>query len=154
MNHIKSDKDSSSSCSSGLRAFGPEKRIKKRSDFLEVQSNGRKWRSGNFLVSVLKTKSSPDHSLARIGITITTKVDKRAVRRNRLKRRIREIFRILYDRLNFEKSDTGDSHTRLDIVIIALNGSVDLSYKEIRDQIYFCFRRLQLISSAKKRNQE
>lgn len=119
----------------GRQSFGPEKRVKKRSDFVHIQTKGRKWKTNDFLVSVIKK----DSGSARLGITVTTKVDKRAVRRNNLKRRLREVFRKLYP---FIKEP-------FDIVVIAHQGAVLIDYSEIKRQFNYALRRLQVLEDKK-----
>lgn len=60
-------------------------RLLKRSDFLSAAEKGRKWVSKTVIVLTL-----PNHlSTIRVGLTVTKKLDKRAVARNRMKRRLR-----------------------------------------------------------------
>ena len=60
----------------------------RRADFLRVGRRGRKLTSRYFLVLV---NSRPDDGGPRLGITVTRRVGK-AVRRNRIKRLVREWF--------------------------------------------------------------
>ena len=62
-------------------------KIKKRSDFLKIQGGGRKWVSHGL---VIQTKPNED-GVQRIGFTVSKKVDKSAVKRNRIKRRLRAV---------------------------------------------------------------
>jgi ribonuclease P protein component len=107
-------------------SLGPLHRIKKRKDFIRIQKSGTKYRSKHFLVAVSPRIPSTDKVIeSRIGITITTKVDKRAVKRNLVKRRVRELFRTHRAKI-----------TRpVDIVVIAFNGATELTfydtYKEL-----------------------
>lgn len=66
---------------------------------------------------------------SKIGITVTTKLSKRANVRNLLKRRIREIFRknIVPPGFNF--------------VVIALNGAIELEYDQIEEELCFLLRK-------------
>jgi ribonuclease P protein component len=68
--------------------FPKDARIRKRRDFLSVQSSGRKFHTRCFLAIVLPT--SGDHG--RVGITVSKKVGN-AVKRNRIKRLVREYAR-------------------------------------------------------------
>lgn len=75
-------------------SFGPAKRIKKRSSFLKVQGRGRKFKTKSLLLCFLRAEEGVEDTVAvnRLrGITVTTKVHKRAVRRNRTKRIIGNI---------------------------------------------------------------
>lgn len=62
-------------------------RLKKRSDFLCVQSKGRKWVSQSFILQVREN----DLEELRVGFTVTKRTDKSAVKRNRIKRRMRAV---------------------------------------------------------------
>jgi ribonuclease P protein component len=66
--------------------FSREGRLRKRSDFIAVQSTGRKVHTKYFLVLVAK------QGTGRVGITVTKKTGN-AVTRNRLKRLVREFVR-------------------------------------------------------------
>lgn len=59
--------------------------IKKRVDFLKIQSKGQKWVSHGLIVQTAPNEDG----LKRIGFTVSKKVDKSAVKRNRIKRRLR-----------------------------------------------------------------
>jgi len=73
---------------SGPARFPKHARLRKRSDFLRVQRNGRRHHTDHFVVlSVLNTGPT-----SRIGITVSTRVGN-AVVRNRVKRMVREILR-------------------------------------------------------------
>lgn len=112
--------------------FGPEYRLKSRKDFLQVQSEGAKERSYNFLLCALPNTSS---KFPRLGVTVTTKVNKRANQRNRVKRQVREFFRTR--KIYFTSN--------LDIVVIALNGACELTNPEIRKQLNFLFKKAGIL---------
>jgi len=86
-----------------------------------VQEQGLKLYSKHFLLIALG--SAAENS--RVGITITTKVDKRATERNRLKRRIREIFRL----------NSKNLKENFDIVVIARKNAVTCDYPQIEREI-------------------
>jgi ribonuclease P protein component len=64
-------------------------RLRKRSEYVDVQQRGRKVHSDHFLLLWLRR---PDRAGTRVGITVSSKVGN-AVVRNRLKRWIREYVR-------------------------------------------------------------
>ena len=68
--------------------FPKDARIRKRRDYLSVQSSGRKFHTRGFLAIV---RPRPGE-LARVGITVSKKVGN-AVIRNRIKRLVREYAR-------------------------------------------------------------
>lgn len=61
--------------------------IKSRADFLKIQGSGRKWVSHGLIVQTAPNKDD----IRRIGYTVSKKVDKSAVKRNRIKRRLRSV---------------------------------------------------------------
>jgi ribonuclease P protein component len=64
-------------------------RLRTRRDFVKVQK-GRRANSGLFSVMALDKAEGP----ARIGFTVSKKVDVRAVKRNRIRRRLKEAARL------------------------------------------------------------
>jgi len=73
--------------SAGQR-FRPQDRIRKRSEYQAIYDKGQKISSGSFVLFVM----SNDQGRPRLGITVTRRIGG-AVRRNRAKRLLREIFR-------------------------------------------------------------
>ena len=72
----------------GMARFPPASRLKKRSDFMRVYTNGWKQEGRWFTLFVLPTGKE-----GRIGIVVSRRFGK-AVDRNRIKRRVREAFRL------------------------------------------------------------
>lgn len=64
-------------------------RLRKRRDFLNAQK-GRRANTGLFSVLAIRKTEGP----ARIGFTVSKKVDNRAVKRNRIRRRLKEAARL------------------------------------------------------------
>lgn len=116
-------------------AFPPSLRLKKSKQFRKVQNEGQKHFSKYLLLIVHKGL----YPHARIGITITTKIDKRAVVRNKLKRRIREAFRKFQD----------DILGSFDLVVIARQNATERSYQEIEDELLYLFRRAKCLKIRK-----
>ena len=126
-----------------ILSFGKDKRITSRAEYLAIQNNGQKWHSKHFVICYREAQQ-PESARPRIGITITKKVDKRAVKRNLLRRRVREIFRISYE--NF--------CVPLEVVVIAKQGAIELDPESIRDEIFYLFRKIGLMSWSKKKNHQ
>lgn len=98
--------------------FPRERRLRKRTDFVAIQSGGKKVHTKYFLVLVRK------EGTGRVGITVTKRIGN-AVTRNRLKRRIREFVRQA-------RSDDGAWVPEgRDVVIIAKTASAEQSYGEL-----------------------
>jgi ribonuclease P protein component len=68
-----------------------EMRLRRRADYLAVQSNGQKLH-GRHVLALASKRSGPD-LVGRLGITVTKKVGN-AVVRNRIKRLVREWMRL------------------------------------------------------------
>ena len=70
----------------------------RRADFLRVSQLGRRLNARHFLILVLNRGPGAGAGSPRLGITVTRRVGK-AVRRNRIKRLVREWFRGSLERL-------------------------------------------------------
>jgi ribonuclease P protein component len=70
--------------------FSKDVRLRRRSEFLKVQERGAK--HGADCLLVLALPNGRADGLTRLGLTVSTKVGN-AVVRNRLRRRLRELFR-------------------------------------------------------------
>lgn len=101
--------------------FPKQDRIRAARDFERVFRQGKK-KQGRFIcIHYLYNKEDR----TRVGITVSKKVDKRAVVRNLTKRRLREIFR--KNRQMFPCC--------LDIVFRALPACANAEYGELRDEV-------------------
>ncbi|MCB0323115.1 MAG: ribonuclease P protein component [Bdellovibrionales bacterium] len=123
--------------SSGSRrdeSLGPQRRIKRRQDFLRIQQGGRKARSRHLLLAMALPREA-EQAESRLGITVTRKIDKRAARRNTFKRRIREHYRRLRSRLQ----------QPTDIVVIALAGATELGFEELGRELKGVLRKAKLL---------
>lgn len=77
----------------------------------------------------------------RLGITITKKVDSRAARRNRFKRRTREFFR--KERRYFLQ--------HVDLVVIALEGAAELDYRQLAYELRWGLRKAGVLKPKPQR---
>jgi ribonuclease P protein component len=119
--------------------FSKRARLTHRREFLGLQQRGAKIHTKHFLIFAAPSDHGAEEEReSRLGITITLKVDKRAVMRNRLRRRIREFFRLHRHHL---KSPT-------DLVVIARQGAPALSYAQIRDELLRGCHKGGLLSAA------
>jgi ribonuclease P protein component len=120
--HVRVTTDSAQS---GLR-YSKEMRLRRRVEFLHVQNTGTRLYAKQFLI--LYTPGATARN--RLGVVVTRKVDKRAVKRNHIKRRLREVFRLSQLKLL----------SPFDFVIIARKNAVDCSYAEVERQILGALR--------------
>lgn len=125
----------------GAFAFGPERRILRRADFLRVQSDGVRTATPHFVLLVTasphthtRARAAKDESgvsdsadalgggaRARLGIVVTKKIGSAPVR-NRIKRLCRECFRLWPDFLP----------DGIDLVVIARNGAGELGLADVQ----------------------
>ena len=116
-------------------------RLKKRSDFLWVQEqsrkNDQKWVSKTAILQIAPNTDKYDDGV-RYGLTVSKRVDKKAVNRNRIKRRLRAVL----DDLLVDYADQG-----LDIVVIGRPLTLRAPLEEIDKDIRWCLKRLEVQSS-------
>ena len=93
-----------------------EKRLRKKLDFLAIKKDGSKYYSEHLIICIKKSELS----YPRIGVIVSKKVSKRAVDRNLIKRRLREIFRL--NQHNFEPGD---------MLLIAKKNCLNASYADL-----------------------
>lgn len=99
-------------------------RVKRRGDYVDVQSHGRRVQLRHFVAIMQPRGEDPPEPTTRIGVTITKKVSG-AVGRNRVKRLIREVFR-----RNRELFPPG-----CDVVLIARAGADTLDYATVLAEV-------------------
>lgn len=98
------------------QTFGREERIRKRQDYLRIYEQGVRTYSKRFTIITLANQAG----IRRLGITVSKKTGN-AVQRNRIKRILREFFRLNKSRLPASQ----------DIVIIAKKGILPLMYGDV-----------------------
>ncbi|MDD5098582.1 MAG: ribonuclease P protein component [Candidatus Pacebacteria bacterium] len=108
-----------------------ENRLKKKKEFEAVFKGGRIVRGNSFFLKFLDNGTNR----TKIGFVVSKKVSKKAVERNKVKRRLREATR--------EKKD--DIDKGLSIVIVALPVIKDLSFEEIKKETDVLFKKGGLI---------
>jgi ribonuclease P protein component len=101
--------------------FGKELRIRRSREFAVVQKKGRKQHTANFVI--LSIRQSPAR-LSRFGFSVSRRVGN-AVVRNRVKRRLRELFRL-------HRCEFGEGR---DFVVIAKPGAARLTYAEVEREL-------------------
>ena len=104
-------------------------RLKKRSDFLRVQAGGEKWVSKGVIVQTAPNNSEN----GRFGITVTKRISKSAVVRNRIKRRLRAA---AYDILPLY------APKGIDIVLIGRAETATRLYTDLQNDLKYCLKKL------------
>ena len=94
-------------------------RIKRHLDFVEMRETPMKAFTKSF---VLQMRAN-DMGMTRVGFTVSKKISKSAVVRNRLRRQMREIVRLSVDLQNKYPSH--------DIVLIARSDALNRSYDQL-----------------------
>ena len=100
--------------------FPKTNRLLNRKDFVNLNKSGKRYHTAHFTL-IFKQNGLDD---TRLGITVSKKIGN-AVKRNRVKRLIREFFRL--HKKFFPQ--------RYDIVIVAKMGASDLDFSKIKEEL-------------------
>ena len=103
----------------GTAGFTKADRLRRRSEYLRVQAQGRRIHSRHFGVTLAASEAPGP----RLGLVVTRRFGK-AARRNRMKRRLREFFRRHQGLLPCQ-----------DLVIMAKKGAEVLTYDQIVEEL-------------------
>lgn len=107
-----------------------ENRLRQEQDFKQLARAGQAVFSPNLSLKLLRNNSD----LSRFGIIVSTKVSKKAVLRNRLKRRLREIIR-----LNLPQLKKG-----FDVMILTRTAAKDFEYLQLKEILEGLFKKSNL----------
>ncbi len=107
-------------------SLGPQARLRRTAEISRLRDVGDKLYSKHFLIVVAPSSQAQ----SRLAIAVTTKIEKRATVRNRIKRRIREIFR--QHRQSFTQT--------LDILVVARRDVQACDFSDYRRQILGALR--------------
>ena len=118
-------------------SFGASDRLHRSAEFIRLQRSGLRFQSPHFVLYAGTLENEPERS--RLGVTVSRRIGN-AVIRNRVKRRVREIFR---GRIR----DTLAKGTSL--VVIARAGAGSLATASITDELVTAARNLSARISAK-----
>jgi len=101
--------------------FPKERRLRARREFVAVQDRGRRVHTLHFVLIVAKGPDSAAPS--RLGVTVTKKIGT-AVHRNRVKRLVREAFRL----------NPGFLPAGIDVVVVAKDGAPTLGLADVQSE--------------------
>ena len=105
--------------------------IKSRAEFLKIQSAGKKWVSHGLIVQTAPN----DTGDKRIGFTVSKKVDKSAVKRNRIKRRLRAVAAdVLPDY----------ARTSQEYILVGRPQTATRPYDQLCEDLRWCLRKMDL----------
>lgn len=116
--------------SDGSETLRPRARLRRRADYLTVQSRGRRVSGDSYLLLVHRRPEVPDIQ-PRLGVTVSRKVGN-AVTRNRVKRWVRESYRRLGARVP----------PATDVVVVARPKAASAGYAETQAELTFLFETL------------
>ena len=105
-------------------------RLRQERDFKGVAQKGKAVFSPSLSLKLIRNNSD----VSRFGIIVSTKVSKKAVLRNRLKRRLREIIR-----LNLPQLKKG-----FDIMVLTRAAAKDFEYLQLKEILEGLFRKANL----------
>jgi ribonuclease P protein component len=103
-------------------------RLRKRRDFLKVQK-GRRVHTGLFSIQALPQGEA---QTTRIGFTVSKRVSPLAVKRNRIRRRLKEAMRL---------KDHGVSATGMDFVIVARPDALTAPFERLTSELTKALRK-------------
>ncbi|MFP3974716.1 MAG: ribonuclease P protein component [Dehalococcoidia bacterium] len=106
-----------------------EERLTKNSQFAAVFQYGKSWANGLMVIRAMPNGLS----FSRFGFVISKRTHKKAVVRNRVKRRMREVVRL------------NSIEPGWDVVFIARKGSIEADYNKIEGAILDLLRRAKLL---------
>ncbi len=103
-------------------------RLTQQAEFTRVMGGGAKAVSANFFLLLAKLNEEPK---ARLGMVVSKKAYRRANKRNRLKRLIRESFRQHHEML-----------PHIDVVVLAKKGHKDVDNSQIFNELNLLWKDL------------
>jgi ribonuclease P protein component len=126
--------------SSSSAGFGAADRLRKTGEFLKLQRHGARHQSGHF---VLYGLGGEKDERSRLGITVSRRVGD-AVVRNRLKRRVRECYRLKLRAM---------LPAGVAIVVIARKGAGELQWLAIDAELFASVANLRRKLASKLKDQ-
>ena len=110
-------------------------RIKNRPDFVKIQNKGQKWVSHGLIVQAMPN----DLGEIRVGYTVSKKVHKSAVKRNRIKRRLRAVAGDILP---------GRAKQSCDYIVVGRLLSATRPYEELKQDLVWCLGKMGLLNDV------
>ncbi len=124
-------RDSGGAAAAGSQRFPKSLRVRRRNEYLRLQSRGRRCGAGRFVVLCVPRRDQP----SRIGITASRKTGN-AVVRNRVKRLVREFFRRHHQHISPPQ----------DILVIARPSAADATWADVCGELSRALRLPRAVS--------
>lgn len=112
--------------------------MKKQRDFQRAARTGRFFRIAYLSIKVACQKKG---GATRFGIPISTKVAKKAVERNRMRRRVREAIRLILPNIA----------EGFDVIIFPSRSTLEVPFQEIINRLENLFKRAGILKSEKRK---
>ena len=116
-----------------MAGLPPAARLRRAADFAALRHATGRWQGRHFLLRWSPTSAG----MARLGLAVSRKVSKRAVERNRIKRVIRESFRVRRESL-----------PALDVLVIARISAASADNTVLRDDLEHAWQKLKALKQA------
>lgn len=104
--------------------------LKKKKDFDSVFKKGESFKSRSFILKITKNNLGK----SRFGFIVSKKVSKKAVVRNKIKRRLRSII----------KQNLKDIKKGMDVVLIILSGIEKKNFTELKEELITAFQKAKI----------
>ena len=120
-----------------MNTFPKEERLHGRTTVAEVFANGKRFQLDPFRI-VWRTRAQDDLPSIRFGISVSKKISKKAVERNRIKRCNREAFRAVKQSFIEELIA---QNKQIDLFLV-YNGSIETNTEVLKEKIILILNRL------------
>jgi ribonuclease P protein component len=107
-------------------------RIKKKKDFEVIFKKAKSFRNNLFILKVIENRLG----INRVGFVVSSKVSKKAVTRNKVRRRLAQIM----------KTKISNIEAGIDLVFIALAGIEKKDFSEVKDAVSSALIKTKLIT--------
>ena len=112
-----------------------QNRLKSRLAFNKIYKTSKSIASSSLILYIDKEKTDKSCP-TRVGFVVSKKVHKRAVKRNRIKRLIRENIRLMF------KCDSEEINRYQNLIFIARKNILDMNLEEIKELILILFKKV------------